>query len=144
MTDLAIAGVTYAEANWGAWVARCPRPWCTNAVQLDRGQDRFACEGPDGCGLTADVHWPADPDAIEAILQLRPVPRTRNWAPGETLNQLLVENAEHDCIPAEWRALAEAAPDGTLDLMVAEDERVVGGLLYQQLEAAGLRREIGA
>ena len=33
--DLAIAGVAYAEANWGRWLARCPRPLCTNALALD-------------------------------------------------------------------------------------------------------------
>lgn len=135
---------TAAYANWGGWVANCPRPWCTNAMQVDRGQDEFVCAGADGCGMQAVLIWPADPDAIEAILQLRPVRRTRNWVPGETLNQLMAENAEHGCIPAEWTALAEAEPGGSLDVLVVLDERVVGGILHHQLEAAGLRREIGA
>lgn len=143
MTDLALAGVAYAEASCGQWIARCPRPWCTNALLVERGQPEFACNGGLACGATAPLSWPADPDAIEAILLLRPVPTTRNWLPGETLQQLLEENAVHDCIPSEWLELAQAQPGGGLDLLVTADERVVGGILHQQLEAAG-RREIGA
>jgi hypothetical protein len=141
MSDLALPGVAYAEANWGRWVARCPRPWCTNAAQLDRGQPVFTCLGLGGCGAQAEVVWAADPDAVETILAMRPVSATRNWAPGETLEDLLAENAAHDCLPAEWLALAEAGERAVL--AQTADQRVVGGLLHHQLEAAG-RREIGA
>lgn len=143
MTGLALTGVTYAEAHCGRWIARCGRPWCANALAVDPGLSELTCVGGMACGWSGPIVWPADPDAIEAILLLRPVPTTRNWLPGETLQRLLEENAEHDCIPAEWLALAEARPGGALGLMTVVDERVVGGLLYQQLEAAG-RREIGA
>lgn len=120
------------------WIARCGRPWCTNALALDRGQDLFVCIAADGCGWTGPVMWPNDPDAIERILAMRPVPGTRNWLPGETLANLLEENAAHDCLPAEWKQI-----EGGAEIMHAIDERVVGGLLHQQLEAAG-RRGIGA
>ena len=139
MSDLAITGVAYAEANWGAWKARCPRPWCTNAIALEPGQVEFMCiGGPDACGYTTVVIWPADPQAIEAILAMRPVRRTQNWLPGETLEDLIAENAANGCIPDEWMALEER----TL-LLATADGRATGGLLHQQLEAAG-RREIGA
>lgn len=141
MEELAIAGVAYAEANWGRWITRCPRPWCTNAMALDRGQPVFMCEGGDSCGATAEVMWPADPQAIEAILKMRPVSSTRNWLPGETIEELLAENAAHDCLPPQWSAVADA--EGRLMLAHTAGQRVVGGLLHHQLEAAG-RREIGA
>lgn len=144
MTDLAVAGVTYAEAYCGEWIARCGRPWCANALLIARGQDGFRCTGGHACGWAGSIVWPPDPDAVEAILTLRPVPTTRNWLPGETLAQLLVENAEHGCIPDQWRQLAEKQPGGVLDLLVAVDERVTGGVLHQQLEAAAVCREIGA
>lgn len=137
--EVAIAGVAYAEANWGRWVANCPRPWCTNAMELEVGQVEFLCiGGPDACGYSTVVIWPPDPQAIEAILGMRPVRRTQNWSVGETLEDLLAENAAHDCLPPEWKALE------TRTLLLATTEgRATGGLLLQQLEAAG-RREIGA
>lgn len=143
MADLAVTGAVYAEANWGRWVARCPAPWCTNAMQVTPGQDAFVCAGLGGCGCGADVVWPTDPDAIELILTMRPVPATRNWLPGETLEQLVLENAAHGIVDPAWDAAATLA-GGSAEILVALDERVVGGLLHQQLEAAGLRREIGA
>ena len=142
MTELTPAGVAYVEANWGRWIARCPRPWCTNALQVWPGQQQMVCAGAGGCGWEADLVWPADPDAIELILSARPVERTRNWLPGETLADLLAENAVHGLTPAEWEPLAAAA-GGTLTLIETRDERVVGGLLHTVLTAAG-RREIGA
>jgi hypothetical protein len=144
MSDTAVAapGTAYVEANWGAWKARCIRPDCTNAMQVDRGQAAVTCEGLDGCGATADLAWPADPDAIEVLLLMRPVPRTRNWLPGESLDDLMVENAEHDLIPPRWFGLSAAA-GGSLPLLETLDDRVVGGLLHTELVAAG-RREIGA
>lgn len=143
MTDLAVAGAVYAEANWGRWVARCPAPWCTNAVALDRGQVTFGCAGMGGCGASGHLVWPADPDAVETILTMRPVPATRNWLSGETLEQLLLENAAHGIVDPAWDAAATLA-GGSAEILVAIDERVVGGMLHHQLEAAGLRREIGA
>jgi hypothetical protein len=140
MTALAIAGAAYAEANWGRWISRCPAPWCTNAVGLDRGQARFECIGLDSCGAVADLVWPADPQAIEAVLSLRPVPRTRNWLPGESVTELVAENVAHGVLPPEWLALER----GQLEIVTTADDRVVGGILLEQLVAADPRREIGA
>lgn len=138
MTDLAVPGTAYAFAEWGVWKARCPRPGCTNAMALLRDQDFYQCLGPHSCGIEAPIIWPADPDAIEAILAMRPLPATQNWLVGETLEQLLEENAAHNCLPPEWLAL----PEPRTVLLQTADQRAVGGLLHQQLVAAG-RREIG-
>jgi hypothetical protein len=139
MTDLAIPGMAYAFAEWGMWKARCPRPGCTSAMMLVPGQSMYACLGAHGCGIEAPLIWPADPQAIEAILAMRPLPANQNWLPGETLEDLIAENAAHDCLPPEWLALDEPR---TL-LLATAGQRVTGGLLHQQLEAAG-RRGIGA
>lgn len=143
MSGLAIAGVAYAEAQCGMWIARCPRLPCTNAMALDRAQPDFVCLGKDSCGMVAPVVWPADTQAIETVLMMRPVPITRNWLPHETVTDLLAENAEHGCLPPEWNALAGADREKRLLLVTEAAGRVTGGILHQQLEAAG-RREIGA
>lgn len=139
MTDLALPGVAYAEANWGQWKARCPRLWCTNAMPIDRGQEQFACLGPDSCGWTGEVAWPPDPDAIETLLLMRPVPRTRNWLPGESLEDLLQENVAHGI---ELPSVGGAT--GPVTVAVIVEDRLVGGLLHQQITAAGPRPQIGA
>lgn len=144
MTDVALAYTAYAEANHGRWVADCPRPYCTNAMQLERGQTEFLCGGAGSCGILTPIQWPADPDAIEALLLMRPAVATRNWKSGEPLRQLLEENVTHGIVPSAWLELAAAQPDGDLDILETVNERVVGGVIFHQLEAAGLRREIGA
>ena len=142
LTAIALPGVAYAEANWGRWIARCPRPWCTNAMRVDLDQAAFRCEGLGGCGLEADIAWPPDPAAIEILLLQRPVPRTRNWMQGESLEQLLAENAAHGVLPPEWTAELPAGESRAIADIV--EQRVVGGLLLDQLAAADPRREIGA
>jgi hypothetical protein len=142
VTAPALTDVAYAEANHGRWVARCPYRWCTSAMALVRGQEFFECGGEGGCGATAPLAWPADPEAIEAFLLMRPAPTSRNWLVSETLEDLVAENIQNGDIPAEWLVLSESDPQ----LVIADitDQRVTGGLLYRQLEAAGLRHQIGA
>lgn len=91
MFALAVPGVAYAEANWGRWVARCPRLGCYSAKQLNPGQG-FIC---DDCGHITDVVWPADTDIIEHLLMLRPDVTTRNWTASETVDDLWLENLRH-------------------------------------------------
>jgi hypothetical protein len=142
MTELALPGVSYVEAHWGMWIARCIRPWCTNAMQVDLHQPSMVCEGADGCGQGADLFWPADPEAIAEILMMRPIRRTRNWLPGESITDLIGENVQHGVVPPEWYRLSAAA-GGVLALAHVVEERLVGGILHAELVAAG-RREIGA
>jgi hypothetical protein len=112
--------VTFAEANWGRWVATCPRPYCTNALALYPRQTLFVCMAEDGCGYVADVVWPTDPDAIQTVLMMRPVAATRNWKPGETIDDLLMENAAHGCLPStSYADLTTAGPQVTVTTGVA-------------------------
>jgi hypothetical protein len=121
MSDVAIPGLGYAYANHGRWVVDCPRRWCTNAMQVWRGQSMFECLGRDSCGWTAPIVWPPDPDAIEAILAVRPANPVRNWRVGETLAHLIEENAAHGFLPLEW------VGDGPI--LEAVDEVAVGGTI---------------
>lgn len=104
----------------GDWVAECPMPDCGNVEHLfDRVNPRvptsprllpkaaFVCSH---CGLGVDIEWP-EPKLIAgvmAVLNLRPVPHTRNWFPagcplavrmgvehGQSIDDLKTENAEH-------------------------------------------------
>jgi hypothetical protein len=77
-----------ARYDWGRWVADCPNPACTNAMQLDRGQARYECRFPlddqghafGGCGTVAPLGWPDDPKAIEVELAGMPESQ-RQWRP---------------------------------------------------------------
>jgi hypothetical protein len=135
---LAVPGLAYAEANWGRWIARCPAGLCTNAVQITRWQQRFECAGGGSCGWTSPIVWPQDPEAIEVLLAMRPDSRTRSWLPGETLQALLAENAEHDVLPPDW-----LTGPGHRVLLDTVNDRVTGGELVAALPEYR-RREIGA
>ena len=95
---LAPDAVVHARVNWGRWVADCPNPYCRSALAGTPGQRYFACWE---CGTGADVVWPDNVDHITYLLAMRPNPATRNWAPGETLAELLEENVAHGITPPE-------------------------------------------
>lgn len=113
MTDLALSGVAYAFANWGAWKANCPARYCRSAMQLQRRQPVFRCAE---CGTGADVVWPPFTEDAETLLMMRPDPCTRNWVPGEDLHDLLAENMLHGLTPPEL----EGHPGGTVLAIVGD------------------------
>lgn len=114
VTDRPVAFV-YA----GEWVADCPRgcgnvEFLTSKPKTLRG--RAGSRGPikpafdcTYCGFhTSAVQWPADAEAILTVLDRRPIPHNRNWAPaghrqavscgvpdGQSIADLLAENAEN-------------------------------------------------
>jgi hypothetical protein len=105
-----VSGDLIAEvfAAQGYWVARCPRPHCWGAEHhgprrggagmelgglFDAGMECKECHG------RFAVTWPTDRAEIERILMDRPDPATRNWLPGETLQELVIENLAHGIIP---------------------------------------------
>ena len=79
-----------AYVNWGRWVVNCPN--CNSAELAAPGAAAFHCRE---CGYADGVLWPADLAAIEAALSKRPDARNRNWCPGETVEQLSLENVVH-------------------------------------------------
>ena len=91
--------------NDGRWVAFCATTDCHNAERLwPDGLIRHRENGHDygitlagvlhcgNCGLTTQVEFPENMEAIDAVLEQRPVPQTRNWRPGETIAELKREN----------------------------------------------------
>jgi hypothetical protein len=109
----------------GDWVADCPRD-CGNVEHLyaranprDAAAPRIVQLPSFHCSYckfgdteTVQIEWPSNMAEIMAVLQLRPIPHTRNWYPaghdtavkhrvehGQTVEQLRAENAEHG-VPA--------------------------------------------
>lgn len=94
-------GEVVAYVNHGRWIAECPD--CAGAQIVSEKERRFWCLN---CGnATVNFAWrhvrmPQKRTAIETKLVLRPAARsdravTRNWLPGETVEDLQRENAEH-------------------------------------------------
>lgn len=162
-SDVVVAGALPPAAvrvNWGRWIADCPS--CPSAVAVDEHhQTRLGAtavddgtpvwvEGCWDCGATTTLIWPAAPmvAGIERLLAMRPDPNTRNWTPGETLHDLVRENALHGLFSdPSIDALAALLPDP--ELLVVDDDRIVldylpAGPLVPALPAGPSRTEIGA
>ena len=80
-----------AYVNHGRWVMDCPTPYCNEAHHA-RPLELVTCGG---CTRAYTPVFPADAALIDAALSRRVVVETRNWLPGETVQQLESENAEH-------------------------------------------------
>lgn len=105
---LVVKAVAYV--NHGRWIADCPTPYCGNALSLEPKQTMFHCSSDvGGCQSIAEVLWPSETEAIDAVLSNRPIPATRNWAPaghrqaiscrvpdGQTVADLIAETIEHE------------------------------------------------
>ncbi len=94
-----------ARVYSGMWIADCERPGCNSAQKLAPLQTEFCCIN---CQWTCLVEWPRDAVEITEVLNLRPIPHTRNWFPknhwlainqrcphGQTVADLIAENKEH-------------------------------------------------
>ena len=86
----------------GRWVADCPEG-CGNALCVSEAEPYFLCHicgSPANGGRWYRVGFPAAKRQIERELLKRPLnharlPATRNWRPGETVEQLVEENRRH-------------------------------------------------
>jgi len=127
----------YVIANWGRWVVNCASPACASAMQVWPGQEWVRCA--DCATLAADLIWPADPDGIEILLSMRPAEWNRNWLPGETLEDLLVENVAHGIFPPA----VELEPGGPSRVLLrTAGDRIAGGLVAHSLRSDSRRHEI--
>lgn len=82
--------------NHGRWIVPCP--WCFNASVASRQDRRFfcvECRNVGAAGQWVQVVWPELSEEIEAVLVMRPDPRTRIWLVTEKLDDLLRENELH-------------------------------------------------
>jgi hypothetical protein len=95
--------------SWATWVAKCPRPWCVHADHYGPGPNTGRLGGLTKtafhclrCGLICPADWPPNAADIEVVLAQRPMYETRNWRPGEYLDDLIVENITHGLVdPAQ-------------------------------------------
>lgn len=112
--------VTYAQVNWGRWIAYCPFRFldavegeldedgnqtlgtiCRSAQYVAQRDMHFFCADCFNAEAEGDwipIVWPEDPDgpqAIEDVLNLRPNAENQNWEPGETVADLEQENIDN-------------------------------------------------
>ena len=83
-----------AQVNDSRWLVQCPN--CNGAQVVSKADPRFFCVdclNPQVGGAWLRVTWPTDPAGIEQALLVRPVPTTRAWVPGETVGDLVAQNA---------------------------------------------------
>lgn len=107
--ELVRPGTSPAHASYGSWVALCGRPdRCSWGEALQRFQSGFICPA---CGAATEVIWP-EPGivaGVERLLMMRPHFKNRNWVPGETLHDLMLENGANgvfDGLPLTERPTA--------------------------------------
>ena len=92
IADWTPRGKVEAYVNEGRWIAECPEEYCNGAEFVDPDWPVMVCSG--GCGSGPfGVVFPKERENLTAVLVRRPVPATRNWAPGETVLGLKAENA---------------------------------------------------
>lgn len=137
MSALVLPGTSLAYADFGRWVVMCGRPdRCSAAVGPDEGlrsfMPGFIC--PE-CGAPTQIVWPepAMVQGVERLLMMRPHPKNRNWFPGETLIDLMQENALHgifDSIDLPVGVSAFAVTETAIQVDALPDRQAVtaGGL----------------
>jgi hypothetical protein len=99
----ASAAPMVARVNHGHWIASCecgsegePSPGCVVWLDWPIGWC-VRCGNAGAGGRWRPVVVPDSPTAlaIAAVLDLRPDPATQNWEPGESVAELVAENAAH-------------------------------------------------
>lgn len=123
-----LRAVAYVSHGW--WVADCPRPDCANAEHFGQRGGHvgglttagFRCAE---CHLQCGVEWPPNIDDINFLLAQRPVPATRNWQPGETVHDLLLENVSHGIAPQPLAIAGDRIQDRAL--VAAARRAMIGG-----------------
>ena len=79
--------------NAGRWVVDCPDPDCPGA---GLARHVYVCRN---CNRITKVVWPTERVEVDHLVEVRPVPDTRNWRgpwnPTEPVDDLRRENAAH-------------------------------------------------
>lgn len=95
--DVACAGEPVpARIDANRWIVDCPD--CGSAEFAFVDDPRFLCTNCLNAavgGACRPVRFPRNREAIEATLLRRPVPRTREWRPGESVADLARQNRDH-------------------------------------------------
>lgn len=119
--ELVHGGWARARINWGRIVVDCPAPGCLAALTLPPGWPVYDCWE---CPAVAAVAWPSNLADIASVLWLRPDPFTRNWDPGESLEQLVGENITAGVGIGRH---GEHLPPGAGRVLAIVNGRIVGG-----------------
>lgn len=86
-----------ARVNEGRWLFDCVEPDCGSGVLAHPEWHIGRCFG---CGAVyTTIAFPPDWRAVEAVLLERLRTRTRNWEPGESVDDLRQENRDHAIAP---------------------------------------------
>ncbi|MEE8466452.1 MAG: hypothetical protein V3S68_08250 [Dehalococcoidia bacterium] len=99
-----------ARVDLGRWIVSCED--CGSGVCIEPDVPVFMCPKCDRSGKWRPVVMPSDREQIEEILLMRPGFRESNlnrfWFPGESVNQLVMENvANGAAVPESRRAWVE-------------------------------------
>ncbi len=89
-----------AYLNHGRWVVACAADDCRATLFADRlaceCHDESVCDHPAvPCGAPIVAVFPEGRGDIDRLMSRRPRRTNRNWAPGETVDQLKAENLLH-------------------------------------------------
>lgn len=95
--DWVARDVVFAEINASRWIVHCPLAGCNEAIHTAPGLPFFCpeCLNMTHGGIAYQVVFPAEMTDIEQVLSVRPLSKTRNWLPGESLDFLVAENRIH-------------------------------------------------
>lgn len=126
--------------NQGRWIVDCAH--CTSAMWVKPmigdhlGAHMEMCWD---CGRAmGPIIWPENHIDIVAIVGWRPDETTRNWEPGEDLEDLLRENAEHKIEPPPW-SFPAVLPEGPYIAIQVRGDWVTGGVCAPALLEAAAR-----
>jgi hypothetical protein len=84
----------HARIEYGRWLVLCPV--CKGANDVHPGEPVYLCTS---CGWPENlvpVLFPEKRIEIERLLIKRPI-HNRNWQPGETVADLVLQNLQHGC-----------------------------------------------
>lgn len=94
-----------ARILYGRWLVDCPV--CRGANDVDPAEAVYLCSSCYWPGIFrpdrivpahfAAVEFPGERAEIERLLLKRPYIRNRNWNPGETIADLVLQNLENGC-----------------------------------------------
>jgi hypothetical protein len=85
---------TPAQVNAGRWIAMCF--WCKDGMSTSPEIPVAGCTSCGAWYLEGRVTFPETAGKIESILCMRPVKENQNWLLGETLDDLRIQNIEHE------------------------------------------------
>lgn len=106
LNDIADVPAIPAHVNHGRWIVQCPD--CPGAEYVFMDQPIMMCNSCWNAAVGGKWRWVDVPSEskrrdLEAVLEARPLPQTRNWLPHEKVADLVKENLARKLPPREVR-----------------------------------------